>query len=88
MSSSNEPVTIIHTTNKQVSNAGTSYQRPQIMWDVITCLYPWYLLQAHKPVTDTVAWIGGYQSHDLVRQSIVIPLGKGNISMNRLQKCT
>ena len=29
---------------KQASRAGTSNYIPQILWDVITCPYPWYLL--------------------------------------------
>ena len=33
---------------KQVSRAGSSNYIPQILWDVITCPYPWYLLLAHK----------------------------------------
>ena len=31
---------------KQVSRAGTSNYIPQILWDVITCPCPWYLLPA------------------------------------------
>ena len=31
---------------KQVSRAGTSNYIPQILWDVITCPCPWYLLLA------------------------------------------
>ena len=31
---------------KQVSSAGTSNYIPQILWDVITCSCPWYLLLA------------------------------------------
>ena len=33
---------------KQVSRARTSNYIPQILWDVITCPCPWYLLLAHK----------------------------------------
>ena len=33
---------------KQVSRVGTSNYIPQILWDVITCPCPWYLLLAHK----------------------------------------
>ena len=33
---------------KQISRAGTSNHIPQILWDVITCPCPWYLLLAHK----------------------------------------
>ena len=32
---------------KRVSWAGTSNYAPQILWDVITCPCPWYLLLAH-----------------------------------------
>ena len=31
---------------KQVSRAETSNHIPQILWDVITCLWSWYLLRA------------------------------------------
>ena len=34
--------------HKQVSRAGTNNYIPQILWDVITCPCPWYLLLAHK----------------------------------------
>ena len=33
---------------KQVSRAGTSNYIPQHLWDVITCLCPWYLLLEHQ----------------------------------------
>ena len=33
---------------KQVSRTGTSNYIPQILWDVITCPRPWYLLVAHR----------------------------------------
>ena len=33
---------------KQVSRAGTSNYTPQLLWDVITCTCPWYLLLARK----------------------------------------
>ena len=32
---------------KQVLRAGTSNYIPQYMWDVMTCVCPWYLLLAH-----------------------------------------
>ena len=35
---------------RQVSRAGTSNYIPQILWDVITCPCPWYLLLTHKSI--------------------------------------
>ena len=37
---------LIQGCQKQVSRAGTSNYIPQYLWDVITCTWPWYLLQA------------------------------------------
>ena len=37
---------------KQVSRAGTSNYIPQILWDVVTCSCPWYLLLGHRSLTD------------------------------------
>ena len=34
----------------QVSRAGTSNYIPQILWDVITCPCPWYLLLTQKSI--------------------------------------
>ena len=36
---------------KQVSSAGTSNYIPHILWDVITCPCPWYLLLGQHPLT-------------------------------------
>ena len=33
---------------KQISRAGTSNYIPQILWDVITCPCPWYLILVHQ----------------------------------------
>ena len=33
---------------KQVSRTGTNNYISQVMWDVISCPCPWYLLRAHK----------------------------------------
>ena len=37
---------------KQVSRAGTSNYIPGILWDVITCPCPWYLLLAEYSSID------------------------------------
>ena len=44
-------ITIIYLRNvcqRQVSRAGTSNYIPHILWDVITCPCPWYLLLAQR----------------------------------------
>ena len=38
---------------KQVSRTGTSNYTPQILWDVITCPCPWYLLLTQYSSYDT-----------------------------------
>ena len=38
---------------KQVPRAGTSNYIPQILWDVITCPCPWYLLLAQHSTYET-----------------------------------
>ena len=38
---------------QQISRTGTSNYIPQILWDVITCPFPWYLHLAHKSSFDS-----------------------------------
>ena len=42
---------------KQVSSAGTSTYIQQIMWDVITGPYPWYLLRSQHTSFDRLQYI-------------------------------
>ena len=51
---------------KQVSRAGTSNYIPLILWDVITCACPWYLILLHNTThTQKSIWIvrAGIKQH-------------------------
>ena len=48
---------------KQVSRAGTSNYIPRILWDVITCPCPWYLLLAQHSWNIPTGWFNPFNSN-------------------------
>ena len=47
---------------EQVSRAGTSNYITSIMWDVITCPYPWYMLRFCQNTTQSLHMLAGCRS--------------------------